>query len=151
MPKLDEEINERIEYLLNQDYITEDQSKVLKSYFMHGRSSKVASSKINMNPTSFAQVTSALVQRNILEKLGRGKFILSDDESAIIMPFVEPEIPPDPPLNMTEQEKEWMLENYKNYRGKRSEAARKLNRSKFDICRMAIELHLDSDNRRRVE
>lgn len=151
MPKLDPEIKEQIEHYLHMDYITEAQSKILKAYFMYGRSSKAASSKLNMHPTTFAQVTSSLVQRNILEKLGRGKFILADDESAIIMPFIEPEIPPDPPLNMTEQEKAWMLQNYSDYRGKRSEAARILKRSKFDICRMAIELHLDSDNRRRVE
>ncbi|WP_339271502.1 hypothetical protein NYE54_08365 [Paenibacillus sp. FSL K6-1330] len=144
MPDLDPEINERIEHLLNQEYITEDQSKVLKAYFMCGRSSKAASSKLNMHPTTFAQVTSTLVQRNILEKLGRGKFILADDESAIVMPYQEPEIPPDPPLNMTEQEREWMLENYSKYKNKRSEAARILKRSKFDICRMAIELKLDS-------
>ncbi|MPY20679.1 hypothetical protein [Paenibacillus glucanolyticus] len=144
MPDLDPEINERIEGLLNQEYITEDQSKVLKAYFMYGRSSKVASEKLNMHPTGFAHVTSSLAHRNILEKLGRGKFILADDESAFIMPFVEPEIPPDPPLNMTEQEKNWMLENYSDYRSKRSEAARILKRSKFDICRMAIELKLDA-------
>ncbi len=144
MPELDPEINERIEHLLNQEYITEDQSKVLKAYFMYGRSSKVASSKLNMHPTGFSHVTSDLAQRNILEKLGRGKFILADDESAIIMPFVEPEIPPDPPLNMTDQEKDWMLKNYKKYKGKRSEVARILKRSKSDICRMAIELKLDS-------
>lgn len=144
MPKLDPEINDRIEYFFNQEYITEDQSEILKAYFMYGRSTKAASSNLNMHPTTFAQVTSSLTQRNILEKLGRGKFILADDESAIIMPYKEPELPPDPPLNMTEQEKGWMLKNYKNYKGNRSEVARILKRSKFDICRMAIELKLDT-------
>ncbi|OIB04869.1 hypothetical protein AK95_14740 [Paenibacillus sp. LC231] len=150
VPKLDPELKEQIEHYLHMDYITEAQSKILKSYFIFGNYPEAAI-KIGMKKSSFIAVMSVLKQRNVLIRVGKGKYVLTDDETSIIMPYRKPEELPDPPLQMSEEEKEWMLQYYGDYKNNRSEAARILKRSKFDICRMAIELHLDSDNRRRVE
>ncbi|MFU1797625.1 hypothetical protein ACM1RC_27425 [Paenibacillus azoreducens] len=143
MPKLDPEIREQIDYYLHQMHITNEHAKVLKAYFKY-RNQKEAADALNINVSSFGGYMHSLTQRNILIKVGKGKFVINNDESQII-PVVSRkiDIQPIPDLEMSESERKWMLENYVRYRDKRSEAARILGRSKLDVCRMAIELGID--------
>ncbi|WP_160044746.1 hypothetical protein [Paenibacillus sp. USDA918EY] len=141
MPKLDPEIKERIDGLMAPEHITRAHGKVLKAYFEKGSIAEGAA-KLDMQISSFYSVIKKLKQRNVLEQVARGKYVLATDESRIVT-FQKVEFPSDPPLSISPEEKEWMLKNYPKYRGKRSEVARILGRSKLDICRMAIELRLD--------
>ncbi|QCT03765.1 hypothetical protein E6C60_3054 [Paenibacillus algicola] len=145
MSRLEPEIKERLEHFLGQGYISKGLYKILKAYFMH-RDYTVAAIKANVSRGTFVAQMSALYKRNVLIRIQKGEYDLTHDEDSIILPPQKVEEPPEPPLQMSDTEREWMIKNYKGYRKNRSAAAQILKRSKFDICRMAIELKLDTRN-----
>lgn len=143
MPKLDPEIKEQIKFLLDQGHITEGQAKVLKAYFQYEKRIDAANAA-GIKLGTIQGILSDLTNRAVLIKIKKGAYIFNENEAEIIPLSRKVEFPPDLPLVITDEERKWML---KDYNGRnRSEAAKKLGRSKYDINRMAIELGLDRNN-----
>ncbi|KHF33440.1 hypothetical protein CM49_04388 [Paenibacillus sp. P1XP2] len=147
MPKLEPEIGQRIDYLLEDGYITRSEAKLLEAYFTHETRAGIAHA-LRMQKGSVNSVLSTLKRAGVLMHNGEGYELSFDNDTINRVPKVGPPIQADPDLVMTEKERKWMLENYGKYRKNRSEAARILGRSKFDICRMAIALGIDQKNSR---
>ncbi|MEK5477532.1 hypothetical protein NYE70_11365 [Paenibacillus sp. FSL R5-0407] len=144
MPKLDFEIKESIPQLLEDEYITRGEARILNAYFS-SVSRKEAAKRLNIEINSLQSMLAKLVRDGVLIRISKGVLELTDD--AITIKRKTPNSPPpvvETPLDISNEERKWMLQHYDGR--KRSEAAKKLGRSKYDICRMAIALGLDRKN-----
>ncbi len=142
MPEINFELKDRIHQLMEDKHITPGEARVLDVFFV-SRTRKEAARRLDIEVDSVNTILSRLVKRGVLLRLSPGVLAITDDDGTIHRP--EPDTPPPPPkevpLVISAAERKWMLKNYKNYT--RSEAAKALGRSKYDICRMAIALGID--------
>lgn len=149
MPKIDPVINAKIDEYHEDGYLTNREVDVLKAYFSH-KTRKGAAHAVRILVGSLSSMLSVLKRDGVLIQVKRGSYELNEDVESIKRGLTPP--PPLPAqivdtVAMSEKEREWMNANYKNYKNNRSGAARILNRSKYDVCRMAIELRLDQKSR----
>lgn len=144
MPALDFEIKDQINDLLEEEYITHAEARLLENFFS-SPSRKEAARRSGIKFESFASAISRMTRDGILIRVSRGVLKLTEDLGTIKRQSRNSLPPPvEPPLQMSESEREWMLANYKSR--KRAEAALKLRRNKYDINRMAIALGIDQKN-----
>lgn len=144
MPALDYEIKDQIHDLLEDEYITHAEARLLENFFSCP-SRKEAAQRSGIKPESFVSAISRMTRDGILIRVSRGVLKLTEDVGTIKRQSRNTLPPPmEPPLQMSEAERKWMLANYKS--SKRAEAALKLGRSKYDINRMAIKLGIDQKN-----
>lgn len=142
MPEINFELKDRIHQLMEDKHITPGEARVLK-VLLSNLTRKEAARRLNITNPSLDSMISKLVKQGVLIRVSRGVLQLTDDVNTIHRP--EPDTPPPPPkevpLVISAAERKWMLKNYDS--NNRSAAAKKLGRSKYDICRMAIALGLD--------
>lgn len=116
------------------------QAGVLAAYLELGSTNKVAA-KLHLDTKTVSNVLYVLRKKGILTRDSRRS------PYRLLKPGEEPannEIPEvDCPAGMTNEELDWMLNEYPKYQKNRSEAARILGRSRAEICQMAIALKID--------
>jgi hypothetical protein len=126
--------------------ITETQNKVLEAYLERGAYSEIGK-EVKM---SFHRVKTAVKQLYALGVIRQRSF--GEGSRGPILTGVPYRVLPDPAdteapsdisgVRMTPKEEEWMRKHYKKYRRNRSEAAKILGRSRYDVNAMAIKLGL---------
>jgi len=144
MSKIDFELKDRIYQLHEDELITHREAEILTQVFSYP-SRKEAAQKLGIEHHSLNSVLSKLIRERVLIRVSKGVLKLTDDVSEInrkISCALPP--PKELPLVITDEERKWMLEDYDSTN--RSEAAKKLGRSKYDICRMAMALGMDRKN-----
>lgn len=144
MPKIDSDINAKIDDFLEKGYVSRGEARILKEYFTQENRPMVAQS-LGISLSSLSTVLTTLKRNKVLCLTAERRYQLTDDPEAC-KKEPPPPVVPVAKVAMSEEERAWMIANYKKYKGKRSEAARILKRSKFDLCRMAIELKIDQKN-----
>ncbi|TYA10967.1 hypothetical protein FRY98_24690 [Paenibacillus faecis] len=141
MSKIDFELKDRIYQLYEDDLITQREAEILTQVFSYP-SRKEAAQKLGIEHQSLSACISKLIRDRVLIKVRKGVLKLTDDISAINRQIsYAPPPPKEVPLVISDDERKWMLQHYDGR--KRSEAAKILGRSKYDINRMALALGLD--------
>lgn len=144
MSRLTPEIEQRIEDYHQDGYITLAEAKLITAYFIHV-DFKATAKAHGIMKKSVTAVLAKLKRDGVLIKVDEG-YELTFDYGTIKREPTPLPTAADMGLEMSKEERAWMLKNYHEYKNKRSEAARILKRSKYDVCRMAIVLKLDQRN-----
>lgn len=141
MSKIDFELKDRIYQLFEDELITKREAETLTQVFSTP-SRKEAARRLGIEHHTLNASISKLIRDRVLIRVSKGVLKLTDDISAIDRRIsYAPPPPKEEPLVISDDERKWMLQNYDGR--KRSEAAKKLGRSKYDINRMALALGLD--------
>jgi hypothetical protein len=138
----DSDVESRIQWLLDEQWITGEEADVMQIYF-RTKTIKKAAEIINMKLESFHKILAILVRKKVLIREKRGQYSLSTELPKHLV-MQQPVLPDamKQPLVITPDERKWMRQNYHKY--SRSEVAKILGRSKFDVNRMAMSLKIDS-------
>ncbi|WP_055108920.1 hypothetical protein [Paenibacillus ihumii] len=142
MPVLDSDIEQKLEELREQEVIKPGEYKVLVAYFQCRTLSGTAK-LTGRQKRSIAVTLSNLAKKGVLVKETGEPYSLPGDDFEFIAPDPGPV---EADVAISDEERAWMLRNYRKYQRNRSEAARILKRSRHDVCRMAIALKLDKRN-----
>ncbi|GIO40164.1 hypothetical protein J41TS12_50250 [Paenibacillus antibioticophila] len=144
MPELDFETKDLLHQLQEDGLITRREREVIaKLYTTPSR--KEAARRLGIERGSFNHLIYKLVTDHVLIRIRKNVLVLNSDPSSIKRnaSYVLPP-PEEVPLVMSDAERKWMIENYDSTN--RTQAAKALKRSKYDINRMALALKLDRKN-----
>lgn len=141
MSELDFETRDQLHQLLEDGIITKREREIIAKLFISPSQSEAAR-RLGIELGTLNYAIKKLTADKVLIRVERAVFALNHDTASINRQISNPLPPPEePPLVMSDAERKWMIEHYDS--AKRTEAAKVLKRSKYDINRMALVLKLD--------
>lgn len=126
--------------------LTKMESDVYESYMKHRHIKKV-SVHLNLNTHSVNRYMRALVEDGVMSYSESKGYRTTGQKYRVGTLYERQKQRSDnrDAVQMTEHERDWMLKHYKPRN--RSQAAQALNRTRYEICDMAIQLKIDVDGR----